>query len=189
MPARDLRAELIAAAARLVERAGSPDGVSLRAVAREAGVSAPAVYGHFADLGALVDAVLDEGFAALGAAVTEAVDRETDPAARLVAGCRAYVRAGLAAPGRYRAMFGPRRVAGGARAFGLLVEGVGACVAAGRSGSRDPQADANLLWTALHGMVTLRAAAPDVPWPAFDTQLAQLVGRLALLTGPDAAPA
>lgn len=188
MSTRDLRADLIAAATRLLERAGSPDGVSLRAVAREAGVSAPAVYGHFTDLDALLDAALDEGFAALGAAVTEAVDRETDPTARLVAGCRAYVRAGLAAPGRYRAMFGARRVAGGARAFGLLVDGVGACVAAGRSGSRDPQADAHLLWMALHGMVTLRAAAPHVPWPAADTQLTQLVGRLALLTGRAEAP-
>ncbi|MGY1915058.1 TetR/AcrR family transcriptional regulator [Blastococcus sp. SYSU DS0973] len=182
MPVRHLRADLITAAARLLEQAGSLDGVSLRAVAREAGVSAPAVYGHFADLGELLDAVLDEGFAALGAAVTDAVGRETDPAARLVAGCRAYVRAGLAAPGRYRAMFGPRRVAGGAQAFALLVDGVGACVAAGRSASRDPQADANLLWTALHGMVTLRAAAPEVPWPELDPQLRDLVSRLALLT-------
>lgn len=183
MPVRDLRADLIAATSRLLERADSPDGISLRAVAREAGVSAPAVYGHFADLGALLDAVLEEGFAELAAAVTAAVDREADPVARLVAGCRAYVRAGLAAPGRYRAMFGARQVAGGAQAFALLVDGVGACAAAGRSASRDPQADANLLWTALHGVVTLRVAAPDFPWPDLGTQLPQLVERLALL-GP-----
>ena len=66
---------------------------------------------------------------------------------------------------------------------GHPVRGVGACAAAGRSASRDPQADANLLWTALHGVVTLRVAAPDFPWPDLGTQLPQLVERLALL-GP-----
>ncbi|TYP83795.1 TetR/AcrR family transcriptional regulator [Blastococcus xanthinilyticus] len=181
MPARDLRADLVAAAARLLERTSSVDGISLRAVAREAGVTAPAVYGHFADLEELLDAVLDEGFTVLAAAVTDAVDRETDPAARLVAGCLAYVRAGLAAPGRYRAMFGRRRVASGASAFALLVDGVAACVHAGRSASQDPQAEANLLWTALHGVVTLRSAAPEVRWPELEPQLRALVTRLALL--------
>ncbi|WP_346621118.1 TetR/AcrR family transcriptional regulator [Blastococcus montanus] len=182
MPTRELRADLIAAATALVERAGSAEAVSLRAVAREAGVTAPAVYGHFADLDALLAAVLDEGFAALRTAVTEAVARRSDPGERLVAGCRAYVETGLAAPGRYRAMFGPRRVAGSRQAFGLLVEGVAACAAAGRSRSRDPEAEATLLWTALHGLVTLRAAAPEGPWPDLDEQLPALVGRLALLT-------
>ncbi len=177
VPPRNLRADLLTAAAALLERAGAPQGVTLRAVAREAGVSAPAVYGHFADLDALLDAVLDEGFRALRAAVEQAVAEESDPAARLVAGCRAYVAAGLTAPARFRAMFGPRRLVSGREAFAVLVEGVRACATAGT----DPEADATLLWTALHGMVTLRAADPDGPWPALDGQVQVLVERLALL--------
>ncbi len=55
--AADRRADLLAAAAALLEREGTVAAVSLRGVAREAGVSAPAVYGHFADL----DRLLDEG--------------------------------------------------------------------------------------------------------------------------------
>lgn len=175
-----LRGELVRAAATLVERAGAVEAVTLRAVAREAGVSAPAVYGHFADLEALLDAVVDEGFDRLGAAIAEAVAPLDDAGERLVAGCRAYVAAGLAAPARYRAMFGPRRVRGG-EAFGLLVDAVRACVAAGRSDSADPAADAALLWTALHGLVTLRAAGPGPAWPDVDEQVRTLAARLARL--------
>jgi AcrR family transcriptional regulator len=173
-----LRADLVAAAAGLIERTGSVEAVTLRAVAREAGVTAPAVYGHFADLGALVDAVLEEGFLALRAAIDAAVAGVEDPVERLVAGCRAYVTAGLVAPARYRAMFHRRQVPGGQVAFDVLVDAVAACQEAGRSASRDPRGDAVLVWTALHGVVTLSAEGmADVD----DGRLRALVGRLALV--------
>lgn len=176
-----LRERLLASAAALVERTGSPEAVTLRAVARETGVSAPAVYGHFTDLDALLDAVVDDGFVRLRAAVAEAVQQESDPVDRLMAGCHAYVEEGLTAPGRYRAMFGPRRLPSGRLAFGALVDGIAACVAAGRSASTDPEADATLVWTALHGVVTLRSAGPELPWPDLGEQLTALVGRLVRL--------
>lgn len=180
MPAaRDLRAELLVAGATVLERIGSVDGVSLRAVAREAGVSAPAVYGHFPDLDALLDAVLDEGFVELRAATRAAAAAHDDPVDRLLAGCTEYVEFGLAAPARYRGMFGGRRLPHADRAFAALVAGVEGCITAGRSASRDARADAGLIWTTLHGMVTLRAAAPDRPWPPVETQLHEAVTRLA----------
>ena len=177
-----LRDELVQAASDLLERTGAVEAVTLRAVAREAGVSAPAVYGHFADLDALLDAVVDQGFERLRTEVLAAVAPLSDPAERLVAGCRAYVDAGLAAPARYRAMFGPRR-GHGAQAFAVLVDGVAACVAAGRSASADPAADAALLWTALHGVVTLHVAGPRPSWPDLDDLVRVLAGRLALVAG------
>ncbi|MFW3169799.1 TetR/AcrR family transcriptional regulator [Geodermatophilus sp. CPCC 206100] len=180
-----LRADLLDAAARLIETTGSVEAVTLRAVAREAGVTAPAVYGHFADLDALVDAVLEEGFAALRGSIAAAVAGLGDPVDRLVAGCRAYVRAGLAAPARYRAMFRSRRVPGGQAAFAVLVDAVVACQAAGRAPGRDADGDAVLVWTALHGVVTLRSGGPDVPWPDADEQVRALVTRLVRL---DAGP-
>ncbi len=180
--ARDLRSDLLTAAAALVERTGSADAVTLRGVAREAGVSAPAVYGHFADLDALLDAVVERGFTDLVAAIAAATDGVPDPVGRLLAGCRAYVRCGLVTPGRYRAMFGSRHVPAGDRAFAVLVRAVTACVEAGRSGSRDPRADAALVWTALHGLVTLWTADRDRPWPDPEEQVDVLVTRLALLS-------
>jgi AcrR family transcriptional regulator len=178
---RDLRAALLTAGATVLERTGSVDAVSLRAVAREAGVSAPAVYGHFPDLDALLDAVLDDGFVALRSATRAAAAAYEDPVDRLLAGCAAYVEEGLAAPARYRGMFGGRRLPHADQAFAVLIAGVEACVAAGRSGSRDPRADAGLIWTTLHGVVTLRAAAPDRPWPPLEVQLRDAVTRLALV--------
>ena len=179
---RDLRSDLLTAASAVVERTGSADAVSLRAVAREAGVSAPAVYGHFADLGALLDAVVEQAFTALVAAVRAATEGVDDPVERLLAGCRAYVRCGLSAPGRYRAMFGSRQVPAGDTAFDTLVDAVDACVRAGRSASRDPRADALLVWTALHGLVTLWAGRTDAPGPDLEAQVDALAARLALVT-------
>jgi hypothetical protein len=107
-----------------------------------------------------------------------------DPVDRLVAGCRAYVRSGLAAPGRYRAMFSGRRVPAGDLAFDDLVGAGEACLRAGASVSTDPRADATLVWTALHGLVTLWAGWTDRPGPDLDAQVGALVSRLALVPEP-----
>ncbi|MGW4984607.1 TetR/AcrR family transcriptional regulator, partial [Streptomyces mirabilis] len=57
----DLRAACLRAAWELLEEDGSA-GLSLRAVARRAGVSATAPYRHFADRDALVSSVAAEGY-------------------------------------------------------------------------------------------------------------------------------
>ncbi|MBT2879175.1 TetR/AcrR family transcriptional regulator, partial [Streptomyces sp. McG6] len=57
----DLRAACLRAARELLEEDGSA-GLSLRAVARRAGVSATAPYRHYADREALVSAVAAEGY-------------------------------------------------------------------------------------------------------------------------------
>jgi AcrR family transcriptional regulator len=45
----DLRAEIIAATRRLMSETGHADAVTIRAVARAVGVTAPSIYRHFAD--------------------------------------------------------------------------------------------------------------------------------------------
>ena len=67
----DLRRGLVDAARRILEADG-PSALSLRAVAREAGVSPAAPYHHFKDKGELLDAVALEGWDALGEALAEA---------------------------------------------------------------------------------------------------------------------
>src|ERR1700759_3881967 len=67
----DLSRALVDAARRLLEREG-PSALSLRAVAREAGVSPAAPYHHFKDKSELLDAVAMEGFERLKAALAEA---------------------------------------------------------------------------------------------------------------------
>ena len=67
----DLRRGLVDAARRILEADG-PTALSLRAVAREAGVSPAAPYHHFKDKGELLDAVALEGWDALGQALSDA---------------------------------------------------------------------------------------------------------------------
>ncbi|HEV2362884.1 MAG TPA: TetR/AcrR family transcriptional regulator [Caulobacteraceae bacterium] len=74
----DLSRALIQAGRRILEAEG-PAGLSLRAVAREAGVSPAAPYHHFKDKGELLDAIASEGWREMGAAIAQA--RATGPSA------------------------------------------------------------------------------------------------------------
>jgi AcrR family transcriptional regulator len=67
----DLRRALVEAARRLLESEG-PSALSLRAVAREAGVSPAAPYHHFKDKAELLDAVAHEGWQILDRMMSEA---------------------------------------------------------------------------------------------------------------------
>jgi hypothetical protein len=53
----------------------------------------------------------------------------------------------------------------GMNAFAVVEQALADCVAAGRSSSSDPFADAAALWVGLHGLAQLRVAASLFPWP------------------------
>src|ERR1044071_9801724 len=100
----DLRRALVEAARRLLESEG-PTALSLRAVAREAGVSPAAPYHHFKDKCELIDAVAHEGWEELGQAIAKA--RATAPSAReaLTNIGVAYVCFARDNPALYRVMY------------------------------------------------------------------------------------
>ncbi|MFB8236933.1 TetR/AcrR family transcriptional regulator [Kitasatospora purpeofusca] len=187
-----LREEIVRAATALIVRTGSDQAVTLRSVAREVGIAAPSIYAHFPDRDAIVEAVVLEAIGQLHQAIATAVAAQEDPVESLLAGCAAYVDFGVREPARYRVLFGwahPKsedpaaEVPGreqGLGAFQTLVDGLGACVSAGRSSSTDTFADAVAIWTALHGQVTLRADLPDFPWPPTDIveRMTRSLGRI-----------
>jgi AcrR family transcriptional regulator len=174
-----LRTEIVAAAERLL-RSESVEALSLRAVAREVGVSAPALYLHFADRRALVWAVLEHQFAELTTAATSGMTSATntsaepaDPRGRLRGWCLAYCRFGLANPGHYRAMFEswaaervdlPLAELPGHDLWQSLLGAVAAC------GVPDSERDelGILTWAGLHGLVSLRINKPSFPWPQIE---------------------
>jgi AcrR family transcriptional regulator len=192
----------VAGALALIERTGSDDAVTLRAVAREAGIAAPSIYAHFPDRDAVLMAVVARIFEELTEAIEQGLKSAgQDPADRLLAGCEAYVAFGLEHPARYRVLFsrqrptspdypepvptGPdgRPVPGyGAGTFALLVQAIQDCVAAGVSASTDAAADATAVWVALHGTVSLHTALPRFPWPDPAAFVRQLVLSLAQVT-------
>lgn len=149
----DLRAVILSEAARLVAEQGA-DRVSLRELARAAGVSHAAPAHHFTDRRGLFTALATEGFALLGAALTAARGRFVDAAL-------AYVRFAIENPGHYEVMFDKS----------LLdpadTELIAAEAAAGKELSRgvatleDPHARADpasaelAAWSLVHGFSTL----------------------------------
>ncbi|AOR30545.1 TetR family transcriptional regulator [Streptomyces fodineus] len=99
----DLRAACLRSARELLEEDGGA-GLSLRAVARRAGVSATAPYRHFADRDALVSAVAAQGYGELADHLTAAhpSPRAPEDLAELAV---AYVRFALERPAIFRVMF------------------------------------------------------------------------------------
>ena len=156
-----LRAEILAAATGLLDHGGER-AVTLRAVAREAGIATPSIYPHFPDQPAILLAVVRAVSTELAGQLRTAAAGE-DPRRRLYATGHAYLDYAAAHPRRYRAMFGgltdldvhvPRLFAG------VLTE----CAAAGYSTSTDPAADAVALWLGLHGLAHQTTVIHTFPW-------------------------
>jgi AcrR family transcriptional regulator len=157
----DLRHALLQAALALVAERSVAE-LSLREVARRAGVTYAAPYHHFADKSALLAAVACQGFEALVAELEGAAVRKTTLESELLAMAEAYVAFATAHASHYRVMFLPEgkesldsdalRVAGD-RAFNMLLERV---ARARRSESdRQHRVLATTVWAALHGLSLL----------------------------------
>lgn len=189
-----LRAEIVQAAAEILDEGGGEDAVTLRAVARRIGIAAPSIYRHFADRDQILLAVVQEAFAELKTRIETALSGVDKPDDRLRAVCATYLDFALERPNRYRILFGGGwKVAGAAESvemspgaeqiggdvFALLVQAVRDCADAGLSRSTSAFSDATALWAGLHGLAELRVGSPTFPWP--DGVLEVLVDRLALL--------
>src|SRR4051794_312603 len=168
-----LRAEILAAAERLLIQTGDQGAVSVRAIADAAGVTPPSIYLHFADKSELLMAVCEARFSDFLRFLDGAIAGIDDPLEALWGMGRAYVRFGLENPEHYRIMFMTRPVAEevpldrlpGMTTFGRLVECVARCMDAGVIASGDAFLVSTNLWTAVHGVTSLLIARPDFPWP------------------------
>lgn len=151
----ELPAALIAAARALLAEDGT-EALSLRAVARRAGVSAMAPYRHFPDKEALLAAVAAEGFRDL-ATVLEAADRAGPAEQALLEQGVAYIRFACTHTALFRLMFGPPRTGPHpalkrheGRAFTILAERVAAETPEPLRHSRTLAA-----WSLVHGLASL----------------------------------
>src|SRR6202048_3771741 len=104
-----LRDALLEAAERVLERDGL-SGLTLRAVAREAGVSHAAPTHHFGDLTGLVSELAAIGFRQFNATMAEACTAETPYPAKGLARAKAYIAYAKAHPGMYGLMFRTERL-------------------------------------------------------------------------------
>jgi AcrR family transcriptional regulator len=149
----DLKAVILGETATLVAERGA-DGISLRELARAAGVSHAAPAHHFTDRRGLFTALATEGYRLLAAALTEARPKFIDAA-------RAYVRFALDHPGHYEVMFDkslyddadPELVAAATAAGAELNRGVGTLV--DEHARDDPEGAALAAWSLVHGFSLL----------------------------------
>jgi AcrR family transcriptional regulator len=159
---RDLRSELVSAAvAMLAQSAALP---SLRSIARACGVAPSAVYWHFASEAALRTAVLDAEYADLAQAVDQALAQPRKGSSKVVLAWQAYVAWGIANPGAYQALFESAdhltsmRADDDPRPQDRLVE------MAATFDPATPLTSARLMWSAVHGLVSLRIHKTTVDW-------------------------
>jgi AcrR family transcriptional regulator len=180
-----LRSDLVEAAVDLIAENRSIDGVSLRGAAKRAGVSPMAVYNHFEDKDALVEAAIQQCWNDFQVVIAEALEVD-DPVARLRAAGDAYVRFGLAKPGQYAVMFTggqtlpPHLVGIGLSSFDVLVQMVQDILDL-NGDDRDALFVAAEVHTWIHGIVLLDGCVPNqVDWPSTDRLLDELMTRLGL---------
>ncbi|RJO78340.1 TetR/AcrR family transcriptional regulator [Nocardia panacis] len=158
-----LRDALMDACLRLIEAEGIA-AVSLRRVARAAGVSTGAPYHHFADRAALLSALATRGFELLRDDLAAARATAPTPLAALTVMAAAYVEFSRAHPAHFRLMFrpelsqpekNPAAMAAGDAAFGVLADTIAECVAAGLLPADRADALAVAWWSIGHGIASL----------------------------------
>jgi AcrR family transcriptional regulator len=151
----DLRTALVRAAMELLEENGE-SALSLRAVARRAGVSAAAPYRHYADRETLISAVAAVGYEELAQRLAAAHPAPSTPD-ELASVAVAYVQFALERPALFRIMFGEpcdhdsdERVAATAAVSAYLRSIVE------RTFPRsEPDALATAIWALVHGLAFL----------------------------------
>jgi AcrR family transcriptional regulator len=179
-----LREALLQAALRTIQRHGV-EALTLRAVGEGLGVSRTALYRHFADKSALLEAVAREGFRLLREALVAAYEKAGRGRAGFEAMGEAYVSFAVTNPSHYRVMFGsalggpaadPELAREGAAAFQVLVDAIVEQQRAGTVAGDDPLQLARFIWALVHGIAMLTL---DRRLPA-DAAAANALARFAI---------
>ncbi|MGH7762533.1 MAG: TetR/AcrR family transcriptional regulator [Candidatus Dormibacteraceae bacterium] len=160
----DLKVALVDAVEQVVRQRGVGH-VSLRAVARQVGVTHAASAHHFENKAGLLTAFASQGYVQLSGAVMASIDeaQPVDGPSVLEAVGRGYVRFALANPGRFEVMFrldllnadDPDLAAASEGAYSLLVSTIARCQAEGFLGTNDPEVVAVSAWSTVHGLAAL----------------------------------
>ena len=162
----DLRNALLEAGEQLLAETGVA-ALSLRAVAKQAGVSHAAPYRHFKGKAALISGLAQAGFSLLRSVISMAADKiPYDPEQKLVEAGVAYVHLALRNPELMQLMFStaPGQVVdmqlrqSSMATLEPLVDIMNTGIEAGIFRERDAHELALVAWTSMHGMAMLLVA-------------------------------
>ena len=183
-----LQRAAIVEAARDVIVTGGLKALSLRRLASQLGVTAPALYAHVRDKQDLLRALAEDEFERLVAHFDE-VD-EADPIERIKAHSRAYVEHTREQPELFRVMFlfppelSPADVPddvnlpGATKAFAAAAEAVEDAVRSGALVADDPLLVALTLWAGVHGVASVLQLGFGLPAELEDQLIDEVIGRI-----------
>jgi AcrR family transcriptional regulator len=180
----NLRAELLDAAVKAVDENGV-DGLSLRALAREAGVSHAAPARHFPDREALLDALAIYGFEQLTAELDAAADAPgASFEARLELVAQTYIEFSIKHGSLLDLMYRTKHqegkdeiVAAGERSFERPIALIAASQEAGEIVPGDPELIASIAFATIHGLASLAGSGmiePDIVRAAVPLAITQM---------------
>jgi AcrR family transcriptional regulator len=159
-----LRQDLLDAAMRVLREQGASH-LTLRRVADAAGTSTMGIYTCFGGRAGLLEAIYQYGFGILYEAMTKSLRGHTDPLSRIMAVAYGYREFALSDPALYALMFErplpdfdpspEQRHDALALTFTLLTEATSAAADAGLIRATDPVRSAYLVWTTIHGLVSI----------------------------------
>ncbi len=162
----DLRSALIASAVKHLE-SKPVESISLRELARSAGVSLAAPYRHFKDKEALLAAISQEGFDLKRKYMEQAIKLAKGDVQKMYFGCgQAYFKMGMLHPQHFKLMVTsnvcpsekyPELMESAGKTFALLTQVVKHCQDAGLMGAGDPFHHALNLWAVVNGFTSLYA--------------------------------
>ena len=159
----DLKNALIKVGVKILAKEGV-SGLSLRKVAKQAGVSHAAPYSHFADKQALIAAISTEGFKQLYKQIASVREAHQDPSALLLETAGTYIQFAMKEPDRFKLMFSsviekekdyPEFVTASQENFQQLVSVVETCQQAGLLNDGPSDLMAISVWSSVHGMIML----------------------------------
>lgn len=171
---QETRQKILDAARDLFVRKGY-DATSMRAIANRIEYTPTAIYHHFANKEALISELCQRDFLSLAAAFRRLAD-VGDPVERIHRIGEVYVEFALENPKHYQLMFmtahehdhseGPVKGDPGEDAYAFLQQTVAEAIEGGRfrPGFDDPDQVAQMLWAALHGLISLKIVKGDDPW-------------------------
>ena len=189
------RDEILLAAKELFIREGY-EATTIRRIADEVGVSAPALYLYFKDKEAIMLALCDQTFGLLIEQMEVLAKLDLPPIERLRRCGEAYVRFALANPREYWLTFmsgnTPKQIktqgghkaevadpsqpgTAGAIAFQRLIAMFRDIENAGMALHFPVETAAELVWMGLHGLAAALINNPDFPWTKRDTLIAGMI--------------
>ncbi|MEQ9334399.1 TetR/AcrR family transcriptional regulator [Thalassobaculum sp.] len=179
------RVEEILDAAKALYGEGGHAAATTRRIAARVGVSQTALYTHFPDRDAILEAVCERAFRDLDDRLLAAESAAPSRAGVFRAVLRAYLDFALSVPVEYDLMFMSHRQAPvrlpavGLHAFERFRGQVAALIAEGHLRQGDPGTVAQTIWSALHGLAALQIARPGFPWADRGVLVDTLVDGLA----------